>query len=361
MWKEMINVYNPYNSMKALAHRERIEAAVRWVNGAEENLQPPVTLTIDPTNLCNVHCSWCEYKDYRSSNLTSISDVRLLEIPVFLKEWGVKNVVLSGGEPLFHPRIVDFLKELDKNSIRVGIKTNGLCLEKDGIRKAVLKYVEWVEFSVDAATSTTYLRVKKAGLDYFDKVMTNIRWLAQNRGDDGRPKITMCFLIHHTTFNEQFGFCDLAKTMGADIALIRPIYLSRYRFSQGMRKQSEYYLREARKELEDETFHIYGIVHKVEREWNRAIRFRKCYATPLIGVLGADGKFHPCPDRRGDEEFSLGKWYPFEAFLKRWGSKSHRELLTRIVPRACPRCEVCIVNELVEKCINKDGMSLNYI
>jgi len=361
MWKEWINVYNSYNSLKALCHRDGIAKAVEWTDGKTKELPAPITVAVDPTNLCNVNCSWCKYREYRSASATSIPDSRLLEIPSVLKSWGVKAVVVSGGEPLMHPKIAEFLAQLGKEGLSTGLKTNGLLLTKPTIRKAVLTHVKWVGFSVDAATASTYLKIKRAGLQSFEKVLANIKWLANNRKAHNRPRITMKFLIHHVNYGEEYAFCDLAKTLGADEVLIRPVYLQRYRFTRGVRKTAEFYLREARKAFESDSFRVYAIVHKVEREWDRAIRFKKCYATPLGGVFGADGNFYICKDRRGDIAASLGKWHPFEEFLASWGGEEHRNLVERISPQACPKCSLSIINEIVERAILEDEMTLDFI
>lgn len=325
-------------------------------------LPPPITVEIHPTNLCNVNCAWCNVKDYRTENLTSIPDNQLLEIPKFLSKWGVKSVVLSGGEPLLHPKIAEFLHGLRGEGLHVGIKTNGVNISKPAIQEALVAEggVDWVGFSIDAATAETYMSVKNPGIQDFEKVLLNMKWLSQNRKNK-KPVITAKFLVHHQTYTEQYIFCDLVKSCGADEVHIRPLYLPHYRFPYKVRTTSAFYLREARKMMETEDFHIYGIVHKVEREWTRAIRFQKCYASPLRVVLGANGKAYLCADRMGEPAQTLGRWYPFETLLRKWGSKEHRELASHIAPSACPLCSLCDANEVAERCLINDDMLLDFV
>lgn len=360
MWKEWLYPYNAFNSIKALVFRERLGKILDWHGGGKTVLPPPVTVTIDPTNLCNVNCFWCKNREFRQRESRSISDSQLLEIPEFLKDWGVKSVMISGGEPLLHPKITEFLNALGAKKIPIGLKTNGILLVKPALRKAVLAHVDWIAFSVDAASSQTYLRAKKATVNSFEKLLANIKWLVDNR-EVGKPRITLKYLIHHLTFSEMYAFVNMGKLMKVDEIHFRPLYLDRYKYAKGVRKTAGYYLREARKDFESDNFRVYGIVSKFEREWERAIRFKDCLASPLSGVFAADGKFYLCTDRRGDDSVSLGKFYPFMLFKKKWGSEEHRKMATQITPQLCPKCGMTGPNEVAERCILKDEMFLDFV
>jgi len=355
MWKEWLYQYNPFNSLKAIAWREKLEKL------AKGELTTPVTVFVDPTNLCDVNCSWCVDEEFRKRAATTMSSKALLALPNFLKEWGVEGVeVTGGGEPLLHPQIVAFLEGLKESGLKVGLQTSGVKLSEVEIRKAVLKCCDWVGISLDSVTPHTYLKIKKTLVGNFHKVVENVALLVKER-EKARPHITLKFLIHHLNYGEMYQFADLAKSLGVDAVHFRPAYLNAYNFSPGVRKTSEWHLREARKALEDENFHIYGIVHKFEKEWKRAIRFKKCRATPLVGVFAANGVFYICPDNRGVSEFSLGRFYPFENLQKAWGGAKHREILKHISPKACPKCSLCVVNEILEQAFQEDNMFLEFL
>lgn len=270
-------------------------------------------------------------------------------------------MVVSGGEPTQHPKIAEFLTELKRENIQIGLKTNGVNLSKPTIRTAVLESCDWVGFSVDAATAETYMRSKKCSVQAFGKVIENIKWLTSARGNRKKPRVTMKFLIHHTTFRDGYAFCDLAKSLGADEVMIRPVYIPKYSFTRGIKRTAEFFLREARNAFEDDNFKIYGLVYKMEREWDRAIRFKTCFGSTMGGVMAADGKFYVCSDQRGNFEMCLGDWHPFDKFLEMWGSPEHRDMVKTIVPATCPKCSLGGVNELANECIVGDKMFLDFI
>jgi len=359
MWKEWLYQYNEFNGLKVLMYSDRLRNIVSWVNGNAE-LLPPVSVTIDPTNLCNIDCFWCKNKIFASKSPRSIADSQFLELPEMLSKWGVQSVVLSGGEPLLHPKIIQFLTLALEHGLRVGIKTNGVGLANSNIRGAIAKSADWISVSLDVASKQTYSKLKKSKLEDFDNVIEGIVKLVSERNNK-KPKIVLKSLLHHLTYNEMYDFAELAKKLNVDAVHFTPLYYDKYKYHNGVRKTAAYHLREARKSFEDDNFKIYGIVHKYDQSWERIIRFEKCYAAALTGVFSADGKFYLCPDRRGVEQLSLGKFYPYDKFLEKWGSAEHKEMIKNIQPQACPRCSLCIANELVEKCIISDEMFYRFI
>lgn len=74
---------------------------------------------------CNLNCSYCDTgwanEDGASCELMTENDIY-----AYIKETGVRNVTLTGGEPLFQPGIEILLSKLaEDGSLRVEIETNG--------------------------------------------------------------------------------------------------------------------------------------------------------------------------------------------------------------------------------------------
>ena len=60
-WK-VLKKWNPFNSAKLLAHVDRWGKIVKG-----KPVPAPVTVTIDPTQRCNLDCRWCNAKECRES------------------------------------------------------------------------------------------------------------------------------------------------------------------------------------------------------------------------------------------------------------------------------------------------------
>jgi len=90
----------------------------------------PRSVNIFLTDLCNRDCPFCYLKGWTKhdeSEANHISYENLKKIINWLKKSGIYQVKLAGGEPMLHPQIISFIKELIKNDIIIdGILTNGL-------------------------------------------------------------------------------------------------------------------------------------------------------------------------------------------------------------------------------------------
>jgi len=74
---------------------------------------------------CNLACSYCDtsWANTENATFTPKSEVDLYH---YIKETGIKNVTLTGGEPLLQPDIIDLLTLLTSDlDLNVEIETNG--------------------------------------------------------------------------------------------------------------------------------------------------------------------------------------------------------------------------------------------
>ena len=94
---------------------------------------------------CNLRCNYCDTlwacdKDAPGEYMTAE------EIYEYIRESGVKNVTLTGGEPLLQKDIKSLLKLLEKDeSLRVEIETNGAVPLEEYYRE----FKESISFTVD--------------------------------------------------------------------------------------------------------------------------------------------------------------------------------------------------------------------
>ncbi len=88
----------------------------------------PTRVEIELTEQCNLKCKFC----YNSQD-PLISD-NVFEIIDRLHEAGVMEVILTGGEPLTHPRFFDILKKCCKCFYKAMIQTNGTFIDAETAR-----------------------------------------------------------------------------------------------------------------------------------------------------------------------------------------------------------------------------------
>ncbi|WP_409069819.1 putative 7-carboxy-7-deazaguanine synthase QueE [Clostridium sp. FAM 1755] len=77
---------------------------------------------------CNLNCSYCDTA-WANENDVSYELVSSKNIYDYIKLQGIKNVTLTGGEPLIQKRIVELLRIFSKDKeLNVEIETNGSVL-----------------------------------------------------------------------------------------------------------------------------------------------------------------------------------------------------------------------------------------
>lgn len=76
---------------------------------------------------CNLRCSYCDTMWANKANC-EYEEKTPEEVLLLVKETGVKNVTLTGGEPLLQKEIKSLIDLLMKEGLRVEIETNGAVL-----------------------------------------------------------------------------------------------------------------------------------------------------------------------------------------------------------------------------------------
>lgn len=84
----------------------------------------PIHMQINPTNVCNLNCSFCSCAGRRKNEILPLKTARYIIDRLALI--GTRAVTITGGgEPLLYPEIHDLINEFLFNKIKVGLVTNG--------------------------------------------------------------------------------------------------------------------------------------------------------------------------------------------------------------------------------------------
>ncbi len=87
---------------------------------------------------CNLTCSWCDTKWANKSDakFTLLTTSQLEEIARNAYADGVRNVTLTGGEPLLQKDICELIKGLVSIGMRIEIETNGSVLLTNEVKNS---------------------------------------------------------------------------------------------------------------------------------------------------------------------------------------------------------------------------------
>jgi radical SAM protein with 4Fe4S-binding SPASM domain len=117
-----------------------------------------------------------------------------------------------------HRRFLELLAITKRYEIpSVYITTNGLLLNPDLIDKIVrFHYLTWITVSIDAATRSTYERIRVGGS--FDKLIANVREInrAKQRSGSDEPLIGLNFVLMRSNIRELPAVVRLAHELQAD-------------------------------------------------------------------------------------------------------------------------------------------------
>lgn len=114
------------------------------------------TIDIEPTTICDLQCPFCFGPKIAPRKTEVKFDIWKTAMLKF-KEYGAKNIVISGGEPLLYNHILElvmYLKGLDYNIV---LSTHGRNKMK---LIDIAAYCDWVSLPIDAITEemTTIMR-----------------------------------------------------------------------------------------------------------------------------------------------------------------------------------------------------------
>lgn len=382
--------WNPFNSYKLLVHTER------WQNIRRGRpIPPPVLITVDPANACNFDCAWCNASYIRKHRNFMLSSKALQRIADFLPRWGetytkfnydLKAICIAGGgEPLINPHTPEFIDQVRKHNIEIGMVTNGSriheCID-------ALSQLTWVGVSVDAGNNASFSRLK--GLDpdknIFGKVLDNISllveyskshhsWLGKNHPSYG---ISYKYLLYKDNIPEVFAAAKLAKEIGCKAIHFRPAGTTwdningeqQIEFTHEDIEMFEDQISQAM-ELDDENFSVFGVTHKFNSQFCIANEFNNCYAIFMTSVISPRSSKESSPDaytlslccdRRGDSTLELLKdTESVDDINKVWGSERHWRIFDQIDIKSCPRCTYQPHNQIYENVILNDSMTYKFI
>ena len=256
----------------------------------------PVTCEIDPSNACNLSCSFCMYKNRpRNKSLSWDSYCWALDE---LKSIGVKSITFTGGgEPMMSSRINDMAQRADVMGFELGLITNGTLIHK-------LQYPEifkFIRISLDAGNREIYEKVK--GKDLFNQVIENIK--------NTKANIGLSFVITDVNKNSMEEAKELAKELGVMYIQFKP---------------------DSRYERQIDWNSSFG-ENAIFTDRYKAEDLLPCKVASLIGVIGADEVVYFCCQYRGNKNFALGKLKeaPLEEIFKR------RDKIQPDISK-CPQC-----------------------
>jgi len=283
---------------------------------------PPVSCEIDPSNRCQLACSFCMYQKWRKEELVDLDFEIYVGLLSDLKKDGTKSVTFTGGgEPLVHPNFNRMAYIARNMGFDIGLVTNGVALDK--VKEDLLSEFIFIRVSLDAASSEVYKAVK--GVDYFDRVRQNIENLISRRKGIEKPTIGISYVICNGNEKDVDTAKELATQLKVDYIQFKPALTNGSKFNN--------FDFDTKGNMEAQTILTNRFV---------ASDTLPCNVAGLVGIVAATGKVYFCCQHRGHEEYVLGDLHE-DQFHTIWKRRKD------IVPKV-NECAPCRYMNYAKKC-----------
>ncbi len=189
--------------------------------GTPRQILRPHSINLFLTNLCNRSCPFCYLNNWivhDEGDAIYLSHEDLLAIIRWLKKSKLSMVKLAGGEPMLHPRVVEFAEEFVQNGIVVeGVLTNGL--GETGAYEE-LEEITGTNWLVNVGDPETY---SAADWELLNRNLEVLRWKNQDlsvrsSGFDTSSLRRLCLSITFYKPDQDFDYIiELAKKYGCPV------------------------------------------------------------------------------------------------------------------------------------------------
>jgi radical SAM protein with 4Fe4S-binding SPASM domain len=191
-------------------------------------LKKPLSLFVEPTNVCNFRCTPCVHGAENTRN--DLKPLRHMDMGLFknlireLQEWDGPRLKLLRlamlGEPFINPEFCEMVRIAKEADVaeRVDTFSNGSLLTQEVARRLIEYGLDIIRFSIYAAEDRRHQEVTRTKCTV-GAIRDNIRRLREMRDAQGRTKPYIFVKMFDTFGEENQTFFDLYKDIADETGL----------------------------------------------------------------------------------------------------------------------------------------------
>jgi len=191
--------------------------------GIKENPDKPEFIILDITHKCNLKCNICEIRKDKPLKEFTTEEVKGLIAQAIV--WGVKEFVLSGGEPFVREDIFVILDFVKEKNYHIGILTNGILLN-EGLIKKLLPYLISntlsLSISLDALTPGIHDGIRGAK-GCFEKTFNGLKLLFEFKKQYPSINFNTISIILNENLEELLSLANLLKSLDVNSIQFQPL------------------------------------------------------------------------------------------------------------------------------------------
>jgi MoaA/NifB/PqqE/SkfB family radical SAM enzyme len=218
---DLQNTYAKRDDMKM--DRKKITEGLKnllfWLSrGIGRPLLCPEVIQIPLTNACNLKCSMCSI---HSASKAELSKEVIFDLLRQASDMGIKEVVLTGGEPLLRRDLFEICDDCKSKQLRAIVTTNGTLID-DALAQAIVSSgLSHIHFSLDGMEETNNL---VRGKGNFSKAVQGIMLLDKLRKSQRRDlSIGIACTVMGHNLEDLPRLVEYADSLNVDVINFQPL------------------------------------------------------------------------------------------------------------------------------------------
>lgn len=269
------------------------------------HMSVPETVWVHVSSRCNLRCPFC-YSESSPERANTLEIDKILRFLGQIDEQARGSVIISGGEPFLYDGLVELLSGIKQLGFTVQLITNGTVGHEK--YKAVSKYIDRLQFSVDGTTAEINDRTRGKGS--FARLMKGISEAAKC----GFPFTMISFTVSSNNVHQLAELPRFAESRNIDqINISRIVPVGRGESTDISVDDCQYgeqlmgFLEEYKRVVSG------GSVLRVSVSDDQSEKLRvqgrrySCGLADSIISIWYNGKIYPCPSLH-DERFAIGEY-----------------------------------------------------
>lgn len=156
----------------------------------------PITVRLEPTNTCNLHCPLCPAGQNllkREKGFLSFENAKKIIDEAY--EYSLHLRLFGAGEPLLNKDLFKIIEYAKAKNMLVNFHTNAYFLDEFNIKKVIDSGVDELVVSLDGASQETYSKYRVGG--DFERALTSLKLLFSKRSALRKtvPRVTIQFIV----------------------------------------------------------------------------------------------------------------------------------------------------------------------
>jgi len=182
-------------------------------------LVSPKVMQVSLTYRCNLNCKMCSIANSLPKD-QELSTKQVLHIIDEAQKYGIKEMLLTGGEPLLREDLFEITRYCHSKGLRSIVTTNGTLISDLMLESMVNSKIDHLHFSIDGLKETNdYFR----GPGAFDKIIKAVNLLSERQKTERLFSLGFACTVMDNNVDQLSMLVKLADDLNIDVINFQPL------------------------------------------------------------------------------------------------------------------------------------------